>query len=422
MTGLSARTHGDRSFNERLVMPPVPTLADTFRGAGYQTFAVGKLHVFPRRSRIGFDEAIINEEGRRNIDGRADDWEMELSARGFAGMEYATGMANNDYLAMPWHLPDDLHPTNWTAREMSRAIRRRDPSKAGFWYLSFTAPHPPLCPPRDYWNMYSDDQMQLPSVGSWREAMGSRPFKCSQYGGGAMFRVDGSNEGDVRRALRAFFASQTHIDHQIRVVLGMLREENLLQDTHIVFLSDHGDMLGHHGLWAKGVMYEPSTRIPLLVVPAAGTERYSLPHRDDRLAEIRDVMPTLLDLAGIPIPGHVEGHSLLGPTRRSHLYGEHGNDLHATRMVVEGDYKLIYYPEGNRFQLFHLAEDPEEMCDLAEDPAYRGTREVLQDRLKSELYGGDEAWISEGRWVGLPATEKDFPNPNLSAQRGLRFP
>ena len=75
-------------------MPPVPTLADTFRGAGYQTFAVGKLHVFPRRSRIGFDEAIINEEGRRNIDGRADDWEMELSARGFAGMEYATGMAN----------------------------------------------------------------------------------------------------------------------------------------------------------------------------------------------------------------------------------------------------------------------------------------------------------------------------------------
>ncbi len=91
MTGLSVRTHGDRIFKEREELPDVPTLAQTFRNAGYQASAVGKLHAYPQRDRIGFDEVILNEEGRHHLEGNADDWEMYLADKGYAGKEYAAG-------------------------------------------------------------------------------------------------------------------------------------------------------------------------------------------------------------------------------------------------------------------------------------------------------------------------------------------
>lgn len=419
MTGLSARGHGDRRFDEVADFPCVPSLAQCFRDAGYQASAVGKLHVNPQRNRIGFDEVILNEEGRHHSEMTSDDWELYLAEQGFAGREYAAGANNNDYLVTPWHLPDEHHQTNWTAREMCRTIYRRDPRKPGFWYLSFAAPHPPMWPLKTYLDLYRDVTLDDPIESEWSADSSALPYKIRSYRSGDSMRGAQPHERDLAR--RAFYAMITHIDHQIRVVLGTLREEGLLDNTIIALTSDHGDMLGDHGMWGKQVMYESSCRVPFIVVPppAATAQRGVC---DNRLVELRDMMPTLLELAGLPVPPHVEGISALTGERRKSLYGEHGEGILATRMLRDERYKLIYYPDGNRFQLFDLESDPGERADLSASASHTEVLKRLQAGLASQLYGGDEAWINDGAWVGLPAnTEPPKPNFKFSGQRGIRF-
>src|SRR5690606_5676192 len=119
------------------------------------------------------------------------------------------------------------------------------------------------------------------------------------------------------RMKRGFYGLCSHIDIQLAVVIGMLREVGRLQNTAIIFTSDHGDMLGDHGQVFKCMMYEQSANIPMIVIPPHGDERLRDHAVDDRLCTLADVMPTILDFAGLPIPGTCEGHSLLGSTKRT---------------------------------------------------------------------------------------------------------
>ncbi|MFH1569260.1 MAG: sulfatase/phosphatase domain-containing protein, partial [Gemmatimonadota bacterium] len=206
------------------------------------------------------------------------------------------------------------------------------------------------------------------------------------------------------------------------LLLGQLREAGLLDDTVLMFTADHGDMLGNHGLWAKPPMLEWSAKIPLLLVPTADCNQVGHHVRDGRLAELRDVMPTLLDLCGIECPTTVEGQSLVSDPPRPHLYCEHWEDERAMRMVRADQYKLIWYPVGNRFQLFDLAEDPQEMVDLSDSARHLEIRQRLAQILQGELYGTDQQWVRNGELVGEPDRPREpAPNRRLSGQRGWRF-
>ena len=112
-------------------MPDTPTIAEAFRLAGYQAYAVGKLHVYPPRSRAGFDDVLLSEEGRPQL-GPTDDYEIYLGEQGLAGQQFLHGMSNNDYVSRPWHLEERHHVTNWSAREMAKTIQRRDPTRPAF--------------------------------------------------------------------------------------------------------------------------------------------------------------------------------------------------------------------------------------------------------------------------------------------------
>ena len=205
-------------------------------------------------------------------------------------------------------------------------------------------------------------------------------------------------------------------------MIGYLREQGLLENTIIGFTSDHGDMLGDHHLWAKGMMYEKSARVPLILVPTVNDDRIAPNTNDDRLAELGDIMPTLLDLCDIECPGTVEGMSLLGAERRDHLYGEYRDAESATRMIRDERYKLIYYPVGNTLQLFDLDGDPLEQRDLAGSPDHDVAQQRLIKLLIDHLYGDDLQWIEDGQLVGLPDRVYAYPTDRwLSGQRGLRF-
>lgn len=434
LTGQSPRLHGDRTFQTTLPMPDVPTIAQSFRDAGYQSYAVGKLHVFPQRARAGFDDVLLAEEGRPHW-GVWDDYDIFLGDQGHAGRQFDHAMSNNQYSTRPWHLPEECHVTNWTAREMSRTIRRRDPTRPGFWYLSFTHPHPPLVPPQHYWDLYRNRDLTLPDYGdwvptSWHDPVGSET-DASSGDDDLCYRLNVQRNGwhvrspqAIRTALQGFYALCTHIDHQIRLVLGTLREEGILEDTIILFTADHGDMLGQHGLWAKRLFYEGSSNVPFILVPAKGDPRVSEDSRDNRLVSLRDVMPTLLDLAGVSVPDSCDGISAVAERTRESLYGECNEGPMAARMVHDGRFKLLYYAAGNVRQLFDLENDPGELHDLADSVEHADDLKRLTALLCSEFYGSDRDWLSEsGELVGLPDQEcPPLSNRGLALQRGVHWP
>ncbi|MDP6503197.1 MAG: sulfatase-like hydrolase/transferase [Planctomycetota bacterium] len=427
MTGMRARTHGDRVYRDKVPLPDdVTTLPQCFRGAGYQSVAVGKLHTWPQRDRIGFDEVILEDQGRHQYhdvaEGDCDDYELYLMEQGYTGEEFASGMPTNDWISRAWQLPEKHHQINWAAREMCKTIRRRDPRKPGFWYLSFSAPHPPVVPPQAYLDLYRDVEIDRPVVGEWASNFDDLPWfmKNRTYPSA----LHGSPpEHEIRLARQAFYATLTQIDHQIRTVIGYLREAELLKNTYIIFTSDHGHMVGEHNMWCMTPFYEASAKIPLIIVPADGDERIGVGVEDDRFAEFADIMPTLLDLAGIPILEQVDQMSLIGEDKRDYIYGEHGESNQAQRMIRKDRLKLIYYPVGNQSQLFDLEADPRETNDLAGDPHHSDDLASLQQLLIENIWGSDLEWIKDGKLVGLPAIEFKPPSPKqLTGQRGIRFP
>ena len=418
MTGTTCRTHGDREFQVLAPMPELPTLAQTFRDNGYQAMAVGKLHVFPQRDRIGFDDVLLAEEGRPLL-GAIDDYDLWLGDEGLPGQSFAHGMSNNEYSWRPFHMVERYHVTNWTTQTMCRQIRRRDPKRPGFWYLSYVHPHPPLVPLQAYLDLYRDIPIDEPQSGEWSLDKEQLPYYLKII----RSKWQALSDSEILRVRRAFYASATHIDHQLRLVIGTLREEGLLDDTIILFTSDHGDMLGNHGLWAKRLFYEQSANVPLILLGARGDERISGSSISDRLVGWQDVMPTLLDLAGLEIPETVEGSSMVRAEVRPYLYGECGVGPKSSRMIRKEQWKLIYYPCGNRFQLFNLVADPAELHDISNKPEFATHLKELQELLVHEMYGQDLEWLSNGVLVGCPEPEFAYSeNRSLSGQRGTHWP
>ncbi|NQT58095.1 MAG: sulfatase-like hydrolase/transferase [Bacteroidetes bacterium] len=419
MTGTAAKTHGDRLFNETLPLPKyIPTLAECFRSGGYQSFAVGKMHVYPQRDRAGFDDVLLNEEGRHHLGMIKDDYEMDLAKEGYTGQELTHGMGNNEYLCRPWHLPEKLHPTNWTTRNMCRTIVRRDPTRPAFWYCSYSAPHPPVTPPAEYLNLYEHRGADPPFHGSWCDDESlPQALKIRRHQ-----KPSPGDDKSIERSRMGFYAQCTYIDHQIRLLIGTLREEGLLDNTILLFTSDHGDMLGNHYLWAKPYFFEYSAKIPMILVDTA-KYRFQTPGTvDSRLCGHEDILPTLLTMCEIDLPATAEGKSLVGEETRNHYYGEHFEDQRAQRMIRKGSWKLIYYPAGNHFHLFNLKADPRELTDLSKRTEYKEVLTELSLLLIDELYGSDLDWITEDRLTGMPVEEYTFPpNRGLSAQRGWRF-
>jgi len=416
MTGCTPRQHGDRTFQPyRPMETNLPTLAQSFRDAGYQAYGVGKTHTYPQRDRIGFDDIQLDDEGR-TLYGVTDDYETFLGDEGYLGQQFGHGMSNNAYQTTPWNLPERLHATNWATDTMARYVRRRDPNRPNFWYLGYRHPHPPLVPPQRFLDQYADVEIDLPVAGDWSAE--DLPYNLQGVQARSVY-----SDREVRWARRAFYALCTHIDQQIGALIGTIREEGILDETVIMFTSDHGDMLGNHGMWAKQTFYEGSCNVPMIVVGEAGKRGIGFGKTDDRLTGLQDVMPTLLGLANIETPDHLDGRSMVAGTPRDHIYGEFGEEQHSSRMIRDKTHKLIWYPCGNHFQLFDLENDPQEMHDLGADPNQAETLERLKVKLSSNLYGTDEKWLDDGAIVG-EASRKFYPGPNrgLSLTRGNQWP
>lgn len=249
-------------------------------------------------------------------------------------------------------------------------------------YVSWTAPHFPLIVPQEYFDLYPLADIDLPEQGDAYLA-GLHPVVQQLRW---HFDVDEPiAEGQQRICRAAYYGLCTFLDEQVGRVLDALERSGQAENTRIIYVSDHGEMLGEHGLWWKCAMYEGSVGVPLI---AAGPD---LP-RGRTLgtpASLVDLFPTILHGAGVPVPGGLPGRSLWpilgGPEDldREIFCEYHGHGTPgAAYLLRAGSLKYVHYV-GYRPQLFDLADDPGERHDLAPDVRHAGALATFEARLRA---------------------------------------
>ncbi|PYG27762.1 choline-sulfatase [Pelagimonas varians] len=356
----------------------IPTYAHHLRRAGYYTCLSGKMHFVGPDQLHGFEERLTTDiypadfgwtPDYRKPGERIDWWYHNMGSVTGAGVaEISNQMEYDDEVA---------HHAKMKLYDLARGKDDRP------WCVtaSFTHPHDPYVARKKYWDLYEDCQHLEPEVPAMdykdHDPHSKRIFDANDW---RSFDVTADN---IRRARRAYFANISYLDDKVGELLAVLEETR--QEAVVVFVSDHGDMLGERGLWYKMSFFEGSARVPLMIaVPDGQGAKVEAP------VSTIDLCPTLTDLAGIDM-GEVApwtaGESLLpvmnGAERTSPVAMEYTAEASYAPLVClrYGKWKYIACsldPE----QLFDLDADPHELTNLADTPVHAGTLEAM--RAKAE--------------------------------------
>ena len=388
---------------------PIPndfphTLAGTLSSAGYRTHLVGKGHFTPQRTSMGFQSAELDESGRMIDDHHKDEYRTWFDAekdRDITPDDH--GVFWNSWIGRPWHTEEYLHPSAWTMSRGLHFIEQHDKETPFFLHLSFARPHSPYVPPQSYFDMYNNQDTPQPYIGDWA-AMHDNADDASDVNAwrGKL------SDSRIHRGRAGYYGEISFIDMQVGRLKNWLErhQPETLRNTWIIFTSDHGDMVGDHNLWRKTYAYEGSARIPMIVCPPDTQQTDVSEHIVDGVTELRDIMPTILDAAGIDIPPTVTGRSLLplmkGSTQdwRRYIHGEHCwcySSEQEMQYVTDGHRKFIWLPRLGVEQFFDLDRDPGECKNLIDDPARAREVSTWKGFLILELESRDCGWVKDGK-------------------------
>jgi arylsulfatase A-like enzyme len=378
LTSLYPPTSGVVGFRSRPIT--VPTLPQVLGEAGYTTVLVGRtMHQNPPNKSVGFGQEIL---GSTYVSHDEYDQYLRQAAPQSGGIQKlveSLHITYNGWHAAPWPLADDLHPTAWTVRQARKTVADAPAEKPLFLTASFYAPHSPLFPPKAYFDAMMKADLPPPARGDWVDWPKLRPAQDLK---GDPDRV--LLEGELaHRAEAGYFGLIEHLDAQIAPLIAdfKARSAKAGRPWVIVFIADHGEMLGDHGYYRKCEPYEGSDNIPFIV---AGSRDFGFTPglRSMQPVCLEDVMPTLLELAGVKHRPSMDGVNLVPALRgqdqtiRPWLHTEHApcySVEQAFHALNDGRWKYIWRPESGREQLFDLNADPREEHDLAPDPAQRAT-------------------------------------------------
>jgi len=403
---------------------------------GHRAVSIGKLHYLdsaPQRN--GFDEEILPMHivgGVGDLLGLIRD---ELPRRvGAMKLGPEAGPGESDYTRYDRDIA--AHAVRWLREE---APKHRD--KPWVLYVGFVAPHFPLIAPQEFWDMYVGRDLPWPKQYAQDERL-RHPFIDRQRV--SMCYDDGFTDADmVKRALTGYFGLTSFMDHNVGKILDEVDALGLWSTTRVLYASDHGDNLGTRGLWGKSTMFEESAGIPMLLagadVPAGA--------KVDTPVTLADVFQTTVDSLGIaphPEDADLPGHTLIGIARGERPDRTVLSEYHAAAaqsgsyMIRHGDYKYIHFASFRDFEppplLFDLRNDPEELRDLAADPAHAKVLAECRAKLYAILdpqavdrlarsdqqayidrYGGKEAILGRG-------TFRYTPPPGVEAQYFAKTP
>ncbi|MFD0917274.1 choline-sulfatase [Pseudahrensia aquimaris] len=402
-----------------------PTFAHHLRRAGYRTTLSGKMHFVGPDQLHGFEHRPTTDVYPADFgwtpdwtkpDERIDWWYHNLGSVTTAGVAETTNQLEYDD-EVAFHARQALH-------QMSR---ERD--KPFCLTVSFTHPHDPYVTRHKYWDLYPEDKMPplaVPAVPyKEQDAHSKRLLDMSDW------RNFETGHQKIIDSRRAYFGNISYLDELIGGILETLKACDYDDDTIILFLSDHGDMLGERGLWFKMSFFEGSSRVPLLIHAPKRFKPTTIAEPSSNL----DVFPTLVDLAGLEVPNEIDGMSLLptlegkGESRQIIIEYAAEGSIAPMVMLREGAMKLTVCPVDED-QLFDMEKDPLELTNLAQDPAYSETlaamRAVIDSAYDFDAFNDDVIASQQRRLVVYDALRNGSYYPwdhqplQLASERYMR--
>ena len=365
MTGTHGYTNGLTGNNTNIIpMNERTTLPGVLTANGYQTRAQGKMHFHPIRANYGFEHMELPLDYYRDM----------------AGSPYIPkghGVGENEIEPVISTVDEVRSATHWVVKRSIDFLETRDDTRPFFLWTSFAKPHPPFDPCYNYWALYQNKTLPSPITGEWsaNPEQALQGFYSSMYTLNNGYRMSEDQKMDSKRA---YYACITQIDYTLGLLFARMREMGLLENTWIIFTSDHGDMMGDHGLFAKSVFFEGSAHVPMIIrPPTASWKAGPLQGRQcDTLVTLADIMPTILNIAGIEIKNKdnkdiaIDGQNIMDfidiailtePTEERIFYGMSADTYFA---VMKDGYKYLWARQGNGELLFNIAEDPMEQHNL----------------------------------------------------------
>jgi len=352
---------GKSLYNVYTELEGIETLPKTLRENGYITFGTGKWHNGRKPFREGFTHG-------RNIffGGMSDHYNVpvvDMQEDGSFTEERLKGYSTDVFVDATLSFLQ-----NYTTRKGEQPF---------FAYVAFTTPHDPRSPASEYTDHYKPEQMPLPP-----NYMPAHPFDLG------IMRIRDENLGawprsplQVKKQLADYYGMITHMDKRIGDILNALEQYGLMENTIIVFSSDHGLAIGSHGLLGKQNLYEASMKAPLIIkgpgIPANETR--------DALIYLFDIYPTLCNLVELPVPHRVDGIDLSAVIKgakrdvRDALFTTYSDQQ---RAVKNHRWKLIRYPALHYSQLFDLKNDPYELNNLAGSEAHKEVLDTMHQTLQ----------------------------------------
>ncbi|HEV2124847.1 MAG TPA: sulfatase-like hydrolase/transferase [Chloroflexota bacterium] len=413
MTGRYAHAHGVRGNGRTLVEDEIP-LSVHLQRAGYRTGVVGHFHGGRAGGERGFEFTAEMTKGRQGEAWRLHSELVKAAPRRTAHMtasvplaadEDVDGLMTGDAITFLKSVPDD---------------------EPFFLHVAWIAPHPPYFAPPPYDAMYDPASLAYPAQEPPDAIKPAVYLQTAQD----MGTLD-APEAELRQALATYYGMVSMLDDQLARLLRFLETSGRLDDTIVVYTADHGDYAGEHGMWAKScTLYDCLVRVPFVMagpsdlIPAGGTL--------EGLLQSVDLMPTLLDLIGVPIPPDVHGHSLrplwggddrgarapspssgreavlpqTGRTGFDIAFAEvgafpvemvadrergnnipngppaSGRQVELSVMARTSEWKLIYTPGRDIQELYHVASDPGELRNRYGEPALQSVVDTLRARIQ----------------------------------------
>jgi arylsulfatase A-like enzyme len=439
-TGMVANNQ-PRPITEEMRLPPhLPLLADYLRPRGYAAAYTGKWHIGSGGDRRGFSD-LVTRSADFDVDGPAQNETLTFGGKVGAAVD-ANYVRNFDPARYdrrtqvgPALLPLAWHPATRDAQAAAHFVRlmardRPEGTRHRPFVLGYSChePHHPFVSPRPFDRMYAPGDMPLnelvptlydPAGPALARTRGERRLKPAWQW----------SEDDLRAMWAAYYGQVSYVDHLLGIILEALIDTDQLDDTLLVFTSDHGEMLGSHGLVLKGeVMYEELINVPLLVVPPGGL---SGPRATRRLVEHTDLLPTILRWCGVAPPPELPGadlrpliegagaaggddaagvplHEGVAVQYHSTDWGERPVPLRCWRTE---DWKYVE-TAGGRDELYHLAADPLETRNVVDDPACAAAIARLRGELRAWQARTGDAWPTVAlppRF--LPPSDARWPDP-----------
>lgn len=425
LTGKYPCIHGitDNGFN---LPESQTTIADILRDAGYHTACVGRTHVtcsmphpvLPREDYHGFAECHHSQCYWEGLDPHGDylSWIKEEHPGWYDSAAMPNPVNRDDaFGASWWDLPEELSMNAWIT-DVSLSVlkngQEKNPDTPMFLWAGTWDPHPRYCAPSPWDKMYSPEVVPLPV-----RRDGELDDLPPHYRKLARLRWTGSKSHDldeiIKNTLSVYWGMISHIDDQFGRLMRGIEALGMADDTIVIFTSDHGDLSGDHWCWGKGpYWFDGSLKIPFVIADGIGANHVDnrvLPNRrTNALAEEIDILPTILDLAGIDIPPAVQGLSLAPllagktDTHREDVYSEyhdHNQSGDVMFSVATDRYRYVHYQNRLYGELYDFESDPNALYNRWDNPSYASVKSSMRDRLLNRLMANlERPDTRESKW------------------------